>query len=207
MFPPQNVRGDAVSTAEPSNLVLVEWRGVTHLLVVILPMDATVHKAEKDDLSRCTIEPTSTTLVCRRSWRLQRSRHRDHTVDPPDGGPTDLVPNSRWANGPHAGPARDVRRPPPFHRLMDHGESVHSLFRTVHAALWWRGCTMHPHGSIVGADGAAPGGRCLPPYTPLGWPCTGMLALPNANASRRIVARAPRRRAETFDVERSMRLP
>ena len=99
MFPPQNVRGDAVSTAEPSNLVLVEWRGVTHLLVVILPIDATVHKAEKDDLSRCTIEPTSTTLVCRRSWRLQRARHRDHTVDPPDGGPTDLVPNSRWANG------------------------------------------------------------------------------------------------------------
>jgi len=44
MFPPQNVRGDAVSTAELSNLVLVEWRGVTHLLVVILPMDATVYQ-------------------------------------------------------------------------------------------------------------------------------------------------------------------
>jgi hypothetical protein len=112
-------------------------------------------------------------------------------------GPTDPMP------APHA----TCGAPPPFHRLMDHGESVHSLFRTVHAALWWRGCTMHPHGSIVGADGAAPGGRCFPPYTPLGWPCTGMLAPPSVNASRRIVARAPGRRAETFDVERSMRLP
>ena len=66
-----------------------------------------------------------------------------------------------------------------------------------------RGCAMHPHGSITGADGAAPGGGVTPPYTPLGRPCTGMLALPSVNASRRIVARAPRRRAETFDVERS----